>query len=132
MEDNGLSNLFKKGMGDCPPMPVLDLYARGKTVSEEEARHFKICPMCRRAVRSLKEGKDSFVQDEVSETSFDFEELLSRNVESLSRVEVDFVFNKIIDQGFSVSAFGISDIEKLDSIETKREIIQRFKETRDK
>ncbi len=52
------------------------------------------------------------------------ERLLIRNLDELQEAEIDELFNYLLHEGASTGAFALTDLESLDSVELKRQLIK--------
>ncbi len=56
------------------------------------------------------------------------QELLTRNVDELQDNEIDELLSYLIEHGVTAGAFGLSDLDQLDSPELKRQLVKFLQE----
>lgn len=140
--DESISRMFEVGLGNCPPIKRLLFFATNREVPEEDSRHIGLCPLCKKKLKLINEDKTMtaeyllFADEKVAEEKEikesvkkkKTEQLLDKDLDELEDAEVDGLFSYLIEQGVSAGAFSLSDLEKLDSIEVKRQLIKFLKE----
>jgi len=94
-------------------------YLRGRLSSAEKQaieHHVDDCGACRLALVHLEKAEQAVLG-----------ELLIRDVNELSDLEIDELLSHLLEQGVSAGAFGVTDLERLDSVEMKRQLVRRLK-----
>jgi len=123
--ENIIKKLFKDGLGECPPPDILLELAGKKDIPEPLAGHINLCPVCSRTISTLSEDSTDDSEEPIEiDWDEELQELFSKNPDALSNEEIDVVFNYMIEQGMSVGAFGVSDLEELKSYKVKRQIVK--------